>query len=119
MRLRLLGLAFKVALFLLLKFDRLRGTTSNMTAEEFRSNPYESFHRLRRINPIIRSYANQGWMVTGFEQAQDVLKDSRFSNDILWNWFFLAVLRLGMGGKPIPFVDHPTMLSLIRRITHG
>jgi len=111
MGLKIIGLAFKVALFLLRKFDRMRGTTSNMTAAEFRLNPYESFHRLRRISPIIRSYANQGWMVTGYEQAQDVLRDGRFSNDIHWNWFFLTVLRVGMRGKPIPFVDHPTLLS--------
>ena len=82
-----------------------------MTAAEFRVNPHESFHRLRRISPIIRSYTNQGWMVTGYEQAQDVPRDSRFSNDIHWNWFFLTILRVGMGGKPIPFVDHPTLLS--------
>jgi cytochrome P450 len=94
MGLKIIGLAFKVALFLLRKFDRMRGTTSNMTAAEFRLNPYESFHRLRRISPIIRSYANQGWMVTGYEQAQDVLRDGRFSNDIHWDWLFLLSITL-------------------------
>ena len=112
MRLKLVGLFLQMALFVLRKIDRLRGTNTGMSAEEFRMDPYENFRRLRNISPIVRSYANQGWMVMGYREAQDILRDARFSSDIHHNWFFLNVLRVGMGGRPIPFVDHPTMLGL-------
>jgi pimeloyl-[acyl-carrier protein] synthase len=112
MRLAVTGMLIKSALFFLRRLDRLRGTDTGMSAEEFRDNPYESFRRMRCRSPVVRSLTNQGWMVTGYREAQDILRDSGFSNDLHYNRFFINVLRVGMAGKPIPFIDNPTMLNL-------
>ncbi len=112
MRLAVTGMFIKTALYVLRRLDRLRGTDTGMSAAEFRDNPYESFRRLRSRSPVIRSLTNQGWMVTGYPEAEAILRDPAFSNDIHHNRFFINVLRVGMAGKPIPFVDNPTMLNL-------
>jgi pimeloyl-[acyl-carrier protein] synthase len=79
--------------------------------EEFRLDPYESYDRIRNRGPIIRSYANQGWIVNGFEEVQALLLDGRVSSDIRRNKFFYRLLRVASNGNDIPLIDKPAMLN--------
>ena len=84
----LMGL-IQASLWSLRKFDRWRsGDRTFRSDEEYRLSPYETYERVRARGNVVRSYANQGWLVNGFEEVQQLLRDSRFSNDIRRNKFF-------------------------------
>lgn len=94
------------------KIDRLRaGNPATRSDEEFRLNPYPTYDRIRARGKIIRSYANQGWLVNGFDEVQQALRDPRLSNDIRRNKFFYSLLRVASNGLDIPLVDKPAMLN--------
>ncbi len=79
--------------------------------EEFWLDPYESYDRMRERGRVIRSYANQGWLVNGFEEVQQLLLDNRLSSDIRRNKFFYRLLRVASNGHDIPLIDKPAMLN--------
>lgn len=51
---------------------------------DFLTNPYPFYHRLRSKDPIqwVSSIKEKGWFVTGYKEASDILKDSRFKTRI-------------------------------------
>ncbi|MFF2090890.1 cytochrome P450 [Paenibacillus sp. NPDC058174] len=52
----------------------------------FTQNPYPAYEKLREQNPIFKvMFPNGefGWMITRYEDAVEVLKDNRFSKDIV------------------------------------
>ena len=107
----LMGL-IQASLWSLRKFDRWRsGDRTFRSDEEYRLSPYETYERVRARGNVVRSYANQGWLVNGFEEVQQLLRDSRFSNDIRRNKFFYYLLRVASNGLSIPLVDQPAMLN--------
>ncbi len=87
------------------------GSSALRTDEVFRDNPYPSFEAIRH-GPIVRSLANRGWIVLGYEAVQEALRDPNLSNDLNNNPFYLRVARAASGGMPIPFVDNPPLLNL-------
>lgn len=56
----------------------------SLTSSEFLKNPYPFYDKLRAIHPIYRGNLLKypGWYVTGYEEATEILKDSRFKNRI-------------------------------------
>ena len=51
-------------------------------------------------------------MVLGFEEAQALFKDTRFGSDLRKNSFLTKAMRFAADGRPVPFLDSPTMLNL-------
>lgn len=56
----------------------------SLTSPEFLKNPYPFYDKLRAIQPIYRGnfLKYPGWYVTGYEEAIEILKDTRFKNRI-------------------------------------
>ncbi len=107
----LMGL-IQTSLWTLRRFDRWRaGNPPARSDEDYRQNPYITYERLRSRGNVIRSYANQGWLVNGFEEVQQLLRDPRFSNDVRRNKFFHRLLKVASNGLDIPLVDKPAMLN--------
>jgi cytochrome P450 len=50
---------------------------------QFLQDPHPFFHRARRAAPIFRTglFGIDGWLVTGFEEIEAILKDARFAKD--------------------------------------
>ena len=98
----------------LLRFvDRLvNGSHSGVDAADMRRDPYAEYKLLRLNGPVLRSYANRGWIILGFEQVQAVFKDSRFISDLRKNKFIVNVIRAAADGRKVPILDEPSMLNL-------
>jgi len=75
-------------------------------APHMRVDPYPDLHRFRAESPI--QHTPEGWWVLGFEEANLVLKDSRFGRD---RAVFLEDFRRTLG-------DGPAYEYVIRRMTY-
>jgi cytochrome P450 len=65
-----------------LLLERMRtGLVFNPLGRGHRADPYPFYHRLRSRDPIHRSWAAYGWVLSGYGDIIDVLKDPRFSAD--------------------------------------
>ena len=84
----------------------------NLHPVEGSTGPYAAFNTLRERGPILRSYSYAGWIVTGYKDVTELLRDPRVSNDISGNKFLGRVLRFAAGGLPVLNVDEPTMLGV-------
>ncbi|MDK8189963.1 cytochrome P450 [Paenibacillus sp. UMB7766-LJ446] len=54
--------------------------------QEFTQNPYPVYEKLRQNDPIHRvlfPHGDFGWIITRYEDAVEVLKDNRFSKDVI------------------------------------
>ncbi|MFC9709503.1 cytochrome P450 [Paenibacillus sp. NPDC056933] len=59
---------------------------SEFFTKEFTHNPYPVYENLRANNPVFRMmfpHGEFGWMITQYEDAVEVLKDNRFSKDVV------------------------------------
>lgn len=92
--------------------DVFSGSVSGLTAEEIRNDPYRDFGILRSRGNVLRTLRNRGWLVLGFDEVQAVFKDPRFGADMRKNRFVVNMLRLAADGKPVSYLDSPTMLNL-------
>lgn len=56
----------------------------SLTSDEFVENPYPFYDRMRSIHPVyqVKSFKYPGWYVTGYEEAKEILLDTRFQNRI-------------------------------------
>lgn len=55
-------------------------------SREFTQNPYPVYEKLRQNDPIHRvlfPHGDFGWIITRYEDAVEVLKDNRFSKDVI------------------------------------
>lgn len=100
------------SMWALRRFDHyVAGSSALRPDEDFRRDPYPSWEQVRVNGPILRSYANRGWLVIGYPEAQEVLRDPNFSNDVRRNKFIFRLLRSATGDEPVPFVDNPPLLN--------
>lgn len=100
------------SMWVLRRFDHyVAGSSALRPDQDFRRDPYTSWELVRSNGPILRSYANRGWLVIGYNEAQEVLRDSNFSNDVRRNKFIFRLLEAATGDEPIPFVDNPPLLN--------
>lgn len=100
-------------MWVLRRFDRrFTGSSSRRTDADFRRDPYPSFALFRDRAPVLRSHANQGWIVTGHPEVQDILRSQQVSSDLRRNRFFLWLLQAATGDRPVPFIDNPPLLNL-------
>ncbi|MBD8836829.1 cytochrome P450 [Paenibacillus sp. CFBP 13594] len=59
---------------------------SGIFTKEFSHNPYPVYEKLRKDQPVFRVMFPQGefgWMITRYEDAVQILKDPRFSKDMV------------------------------------
>ncbi|PRA07907.1 MULTISPECIES: cytochrome P450 [unclassified Paenibacillus] len=59
---------------------------SGIFTKEFTHNPYPVYEKLRKDEPVFRVMFPQGefgWMITRYEDAVQILKDPRFSKDMV------------------------------------
>ncbi len=62
-----------------------RQEDTDLFTKEFIQNPYPSYHKLRETDPVhavLFPDGQRGWMVTRYEDAENVLKDPRFVKDM-------------------------------------
>ncbi len=82
----------------LLTWERLEsGISFDLTSSAVRANPYELYERLRRKDPIHRMRLVNAWALTGYEDAQTVLLDSK---------------RFSSGDNKLEYAPYRTMLDL-------
>ena len=110
---RIFQILSKIVISILRTVDRYtNGSYSGRTAEQVRQDPYVGLAMARARGPVLRSYANRGWMVLGFDAAQAIFKDPRFGSDMRRNKFLVRLLRAGANGQPVQPLDNPSMLTL-------
>ncbi|CAM3343852.1 cytochrome P450 [Paenibacillus taichungensis] len=59
---------------------------SELFTQEFTQNPYPVYEKLRQNDPIHRvlfPHGDFGWIISRYEDAVEVLKDNRFSKDVV------------------------------------
>lgn len=103
----------QIAFYILRKVDYyISGSNTGISPEEEVRDPYAVWRILRAKGNILRSYTNRGWLVLGFEEAQQLFKDSRFGSDARKNRFISGAMRAASPDGKVPFLDNPTMLNL-------
>jgi len=66
----------------LVAWERLRtGIVFNPTKQEMREDPYPHYRKLRERDPVHRSGAAGGWVLSRYRDAVAVLRDPAFSSD--------------------------------------
>ncbi len=110
---QLFNKASVAALVVLRLMDRyISGSNMGRTIEEARREPHPGYRHMRRIGPVVRSYASRGWLVTRFDAVQAASRDPRFGNDMRKNRFLSTVLRAAADGRSVPVLDNPSMIVL-------
>ena len=109
--LRVLNAAMQLALWVLKRVDYYFGETVVSLSAGSLENPYPQFNTVRERGPILRSYLNNGWVVTGYDEVTELLRDQRVSNDFTKNAFLVRIVRLAARGAEILNIDRPTMLG--------
>ena len=75
------------------------------------TDPYLAANALREHSPVIRSYMNNGWIITGYNEVTDILREPRITNDFRDSKFMMRIARYAADGNKILSIDYPTMLS--------
>ena len=111
--LQVLSSSMQLGLWVLRRVDYYFGRSIvRLHPPEGNADPYTAFTTLRERGPILRSYANGGWIVTGYKEVTELLRDPRVSNEISGSKLLRRVLRFAAGGLPVLNVDDPTMLGV-------
>ena len=80
--------------------------------KSFQNDPYPIYRELRERDPIHRSYAANGWILTRYRDIEPLLSDSSFSADdrnlSIWEKLRAANIRRGVTDPDEEF--EPTML---------
>ena len=113
MKRKLLLALGQLALSILRRVDYyFTGSNSGIPLEEEIRDPYKVWKILRSKGSILRSFTYRGWMVLGFEEAQQLFKDTRFSSDTRKNKFISKAMKTASPDGRVPFLDNPTLLQL-------
>ena len=82
----------------LLAWERLEsGVSYNPTSSDVQRNPYPTYDRLRRKDPVHRMRLVDAWAITQHEDIDAMLRDSR---------------RFSNGGRDYGYVDYVSMLDM-------
>jgi hypothetical protein len=97
----------------LMALEGLRtGIVFNPLRKELRSDPHPFYRRLREKDPIHRTWAGDGWVLSRYADCLAVLSDKRFSSDErnLRRWKSMRA-RGARAGLPDPYeIDLASML---------
>lgn len=87
-----------VAKRVLLTWENMEsGINFDLTSSRVRANPYETYERLRREDPVHRMRLINAWSLTEYEDAQTILQDHR---------------RYSSGDNKLEYAPYRTMLDL-------
>jgi cytochrome P450 len=75
-------------------------------------DPYPGINAVRERGTVLRSYTNNGWIVTGYDEVTGLLRDERVTSDFSQNGFIKFIMRLAVGDLKMLNIDTPTMLTL-------
>ncbi len=104
--------AMQTVLWLLRRLDyHFSKSVVHLDPEEALRDPHFMCRTLRKRGHILRSYLNNGWIVSGYEEVTELLREPRVSNDFSDNKFIMRILRLAAGGRRLINFDDPTMLT--------
>ncbi len=106
--------AFSSAGLRILRFaDRhFNGSSLGIDPAQARQDPYSGYRTLRSHGGVLRSFANRGWMILGYEEVQSVFKDPRFGSDLRKSKFLSRALRAASNSKEVPILDNPSLVNL-------
>ncbi|MCZ6853714.1 MAG: cytochrome P450, partial [Gammaproteobacteria bacterium] len=108
----ILKAAMQVVLWILKRVDYYFGQTiTSLDPLDSMADPYPGFNAVREKGPILRSYLNNGWIVTGYKEVTEFLRDQRLSNDFSKNAFMVRIVRIAAGDVDVLNIDNPTMLG--------
>lgn len=83
----------------------------SLTPNDTSIDPYPAANAIRERAPVIRSYVNAGWIVTGYNEVTDILREQRVTNDFTSNKIMLRYVQYAAEGYKIINIDYPTMLT--------
>ncbi len=89
----------------------LTKSISSLAPIDSSNDPYPAANAIRERAPVIRSYLNNGWIITGYNEVTDILREQRVTNDFTSNKLMVRFVKYAAEGYKIINVDYPTMLS--------
>ena len=111
--LKFLNAGMLAAFWVLRRVDYYFGQTINsLDPSADLADPYPMINTVRERGTVLRSYLNNGWIVTGYDEVTGLLRDERVSNDISQNKFVVGIARFAVGDLELLNIDKPTMLGL-------
>lgn len=103
---QILSKTMQPALWVLNGFDNFLGRS---IIHQSANSPSDHIQNLREKGSMVRSLMVNGWVVLGFNEVQELLRDERVSANLATNKFVNLVIRSATGNRPVPFLDHPSM----------
>lgn len=102
----------QTALWTLKRYDYyVNHSVVHLHNPDFKHDPYPTYNTLRQRGAILASAANRGWVVSGYKEIEELLRDKRISNDLRKNTFLVNLIKFATGGIEVPMLDNPTMLN--------
>lgn len=109
---KLMSHATQAALWTMRRYDyHINGSLIRLNNPDHYNNPYLTYNTLRERGPVMRSAASRGWIITGFDEITELLRDSRVSSDVRKNAFLSKLLKFASAGIDVPLLDNPAMLN--------
>jgi len=109
---KLMSRATQAALWTMRRYDyHINGSLIRLNNPDHYNNPYPTYNALRERGRIMRSAANRGWIITGYNEVTELLRDPRISSDVRKNVFVSRLLKFASSGIDVPLLDNPTMLN--------
>jgi len=98
-----------------LAVEKLRtGVVFNPLGPRQQRNPYDAYRALRERDPVHRTFAGVGWVVTRYHDVVELLKEPRLSADDrhfkYWKQMRRRAIKNGLADPNAP--ERPTMLRL-------
>ncbi len=110
--LKILNAGMLAAFWVLRRVDYYFGQTMvSLDPAEALEDPYPMINTVRERGTVLRSYLNNGWIVTGYDEVTALLRDERVSNDFSQNAFLVRLTRFAVGDMEMLNIDKPTMLG--------
>ncbi|MEM7019258.1 MAG: cytochrome P450 [Pseudomonadota bacterium] len=108
----LMSMVIQAALWVFIRIDYYF-TKSRVSVSDHKqfADPYSVYNTLRERGAILRSYSNNGWMILGYKEVEELFKDRRLSNDVKHNAFFTRLLDSASGDLPFPLIENPTIVQ--------
>ena len=72
-------------------------------------DPHAMANILRQRGPILRSYVNRGWIVSGYDEVTQLLRHPQVNSAFADNVFAKRMFQSASGRKHVPFLEYPSL----------